>query len=398
MSDEPKAPAELIRRLPATFGPALNDQLRQWELLFPAEQRQLRAQLDWLSRLQRDQFDQLFARLIDIERHMALPRWDPNTAGMSVRDTGILARSPLYPQWRSEVEKVFSRIDDAAIQPAGLESLPRLVVCILPPRIPLGGQSPWPDLEKDGLWLSMDRPFGEILPTFIPAIAERACPPALEAAERTWVFESDHRLSGAAGASVLSWDSLGPLRQEFLRRLNAVQRDLRSVDQTNEDLKRIDIDRLAGPEIAVNPRLREFVRTLLLSGNGSLVFSNSFVQWGASEALRRAQPQVLMASFGIRKKLKPFSSLVLFEDQSRSNPVRDEDDPAGSLIDAAMLSQYVYLGAQRVACYRGQAVTLMAACDSNRVLMLGPRGSSFLGSSANPKDLTALALRWLRPA
>ena len=397
MSDKPQAPAELIRRLPATFAPALNDQFRQWTLLFPAEQRQLRAQLDWLYGLPRGEFDELFARLIDIEKHMALPRWDPNAAGLSVRDTGILARSPLYPQWRAEVERVFSRIDDG-IQHTGLETLPRLVVCILPSRIPLGDQPLWPDLDKDGLWFSMDRPFGDILPSFMSAIAGRACSRALEAVERTWVFESDRRLSGAGGACVLSWDSLGPLRQEFLRKLNAVQRDLRSVDQTNEDLKRIDIDRMAGLEIAANPRLREFVRTLLLSGNGSLVFSNSFVQWGASESLRRAQPQVLIASFGIRKKLKPFSSLVLFEDQSRSNPVPDEEDPAGSLVDAAMLSQYVYLAAQRVGCYQGHAVTLMTAFDSNRVLILAPRGSGFPGSSANPQDLTALALRWLAPA
>src|SRR5262249_50058560 len=153
------------------------------------------------------------------------------------------------------------------------------------------------------------------------------------------------RLSGTANANVLSWDSLARLRQEFLRQLNAVQRDLRSVDQTNEDLKRADINRLVGTEFASSPRVLEFMRNLFLSGNGSLVFGNSFVQWGASEALRRAQPQALIASFGIRKKLKPFSSLVLFEDQSRSNPLPDEDDPAGSLIDAAMLSQYVYLAA-----------------------------------------------------
>ncbi len=394
MSDEPQAPTQLIRRLPATFAPALNDQFRQWNLLFPAEQRQIRAQLDWLSQLPRDQFDHLFAHLFDIESRMALPRWDPNTAGLSVRDSGILARSPLYPQWRTEVEKVFARIDQSAIPSAGLGSLPRLVVCVLPPGIPLAGQSLWPDLEQDGVWLPAGRPFGEILPALLAAVADRVCPQALETVERTWVFESHTRFFGMAGADVLSWDSLEPVRRDFLRRLNAVQRDLRSVDQTNEDLKRADITRLVGPELAANPRLREFLRTLFLSGNGSLVFGNSFVQWGASEAFRRAQPQVLIACFGIRKKLKPFSSLVLFEDQSRSNPVPDEDDPAGSLVDAAMLSQYVYLGARRVACYEAHAVTLMAACDSDRVLILPPRGSRF-PDLPSPHDLIALSLRWL---
>jgi hypothetical protein len=106
---------------------------------------------------------------------------------------------------------------------------------------------------------------------------------------------------------------------------------------------------------------------------------------------------VLIASFGVRKKLKPFSSVVLFEDQSRSNPMPDEDDPAGSLVDAAMLSEYVYLAAQRVCCYPGHTVVVMAAFDSKRVLVLSPAAAGFPNSSNAPIDLTALALRWLTP-
>jgi hypothetical protein len=398
MPDELHPPAELTRRLPATFAASMNDQCRQWNLLFPAEQRPLRAQVDWLSHLPRDQFDPLFAPLLNLEKRMALPPRDAGTAGLSVRDVGILARSPLYPQWRTEVEKVFASIDRAIAPTAALQSLPRLVVCVLPPGVPSQDDPLWPDLGKDGSWILLDRPFGEMLPAFIALVAQRVCPPALQQVERTWVLECDTRLSAVSGASVLSWDALGPLRREFMRRLNAVHRDLRSVDQTSEELKRADINRLLAPALAANPRVREFVRTLFLSGNGSLLFGNSFVEWGASEALRRVQPQALIASFGVRKKLKPFSSVVLFEDQSRSNPMPDEDDPAGSLVDAAMLSQYVYLSTQRVACYHAHTVTLLAAYNSNRVLVLAPPAAGFANSPNAPLDLTALTLRWLTPA
>jgi hypothetical protein len=73
----------------------------------------------------------------------------------------------------------------------------------------------------------------------------------------------------------------------------------------------------------------------------------------------------------------------------------DEDDPAGSLVDAAMLSEYVYLGAQRVACYAGHTLTLLTAFDSNRVLVLAPPAA---GIPDLAPDLTALALRWLTTA
>lgn len=166
----------------------------------------------------------------------------------------------------------------------------------------------------------------------------------------------------------------------------------------SEDLKRADIGRLASPAIAANPRVREFVRGVLLSGNGSLVFSNSFVEWGASEALRRVQPQALIASFGMRQKLKPFSSLVLFEDQNRSNPVPDQDDPAGSLADAVLLAEYVYLASQRVACYPDHTVTLLSAVDWNRVLILGPRAPQSALPPHTPEQLAAFVLGWLGDA
>jgi len=152
------------------------------------------------------------------------------------------------------------------------------------------------------------------------------------------------------------------------------------------------------PAIALNPRVREFVRSVLLSGNGSLVFSNSFVEWGASEALRRVQPQALVASFGMRQKLKPFSSLVLFEDQRRSNPVPDQDDPAGSLADAVLLAEYVYLASQRVACYADHTVTLLSAVDWSRVLILGPHAPALGAPAVTPERLTAFAVSWLRSA
>jgi len=394
MADEPRLPAELARRLPATFGAAVHDQVRQWDSLFPAEQRQLRAQLDWLSGLAPRELDRLFAPLEELEGRMALGHRDA-TAGLGVRDVGILARSALYPQWRGEVEKVFSAIDAAVAPLVPLRDSPRLLLAILPPAASLKDQPVWPALTKLGAWFSLDRPFGDILPALVSGIARRACPAVFEEIERTWVLECSEQFAGLANATVLSWDSLDALRREFLRRLNAVQRDLRSVDQTSDDLKRADIGRLAGPAIAANARVREFVRSVMLSGNGSLVFSNSFVEWGASEALRRVQPQALVASFGMRQKLKPFSSLVLFEDQSRSNPVPDQDDPAGSLADAVLLAEYVYLASQRVACYPGRTVTLLSAADWNRVLILSPRAPAFAGSPATPEQLTTFVLGWL---
>ncbi len=392
----PSSARELIARLPRTFGPSFNDQLAQWNLLFPCEQRRLRAQIDWLAELSAAEFRELFAPIVAIESKMDLPRWDPNARGLSVTDSGILARSPFYSQWRDEVAKVFGKIDSGVGASGGLKDIPRLLVCELPSGLPPSKDPLWPALARHGAWVTLDRPFGEALPVLMTALAGRKRPAGLEDVESTWIFEAGSQFSDSAKASsetAVSWKALEQVRKEFLNRLNAVRRDLHSVDDTNQELKRLDIGRWMPPPMASNPRVREFVRGVLLSGNGSLVFPSSFVQWGASEALRRVEPQVMMACFGQRQKIKPFSGSVLFEDQHRSNPTPDAEDPAGSLVDALLLARYVYLAAQRVSAYQSGTLTMMTGADLDRVLLIGKKAP---GSKLPAADLIGLIIRHLQ--
>lgn len=395
----------LISRLPRTFGPALNDQFQRWDLLFPAEQRRLRAQLDYLDGLPQAELRALFAPMAKLEGRMDLPAWRPGTAGMSIQETGVLARSPYYPQWRTEVEKVFAQIEAAVLPLDRLRGLPRLILCTLPPGLPLGDRPMWQELSANGAWVELSKPFLESESALVAALSKRAVGPDQEDIESTWVIECTRDLFAAVestSAIEFSWDALDAIRRTFLGRFNAIQRDLHSADQTTEELRKLDIGQSLDPRLGRIPRIREFIRSVLLSGNGSLVFNNSFVQWSASEALRRVQPQVLVACFGIRPKLKPFSSMVLFEDQHRSNPMPDQDDPAGSLIDGEMLSQYVHFAAQGVQAYQDRSVTLFACAGLPRVLVVGAKPAvAHFASSVSPLDtrqLTGLAMSWLAGA
>ena len=75
MAESPQALVrELAPKLPRTFVPSLNDQLRQWDTLFPAEQRTITAQLQHLARLPAPDFTELFAPVVALETRMNLPR------------------------------------------------------------------------------------------------------------------------------------------------------------------------------------------------------------------------------------------------------------------------------------------------------------------------------------
>lgn len=390
---------ELIARLPRTFGPALNDQLRRWNFLFPAEQRLIRAQLEWLKRLSGPDFNRLFDPILEIEAQMDLPRSRHGVSTMTIEDSAIIARSPLYPEWRSRVEKAFESIDAGAEASGSLKRVRRLIICLLPAGLPTASQSLWPDLEDQLSWIRLDKPFGEIQASLASLVVRHPIA-GLEPLERAWALECGSGLSDelqGTGATVLSWRGVEEIRREFSNRLNTIRKTLKSADETSEELRRIDLKRLLAQELYSQPAVREFVRSLLLSGNGGLVFNNSFVQWGAAETLRRVQPQVLFAYFGVRAKPKPFSGIVLLEDQHRSNPVADEPDLAGSLIDGMMLSQYVYLAAQRLAPYHDRTLTILAVADLDRIAVLAPteQHGRFPDRKVSGAELTARCLAWL---
>ncbi|MGA7411588.1 MAG: hypothetical protein WBW33_13995 [Bryobacteraceae bacterium] len=392
--------AALLNRLPRTFVPALNEQFRNWDLLFPAERRTISTQMEWLAALPDADFKALFEPIVTLERQMNLPPWNPATDRLSVTDTGILVRSPHYQQWRAQVERTFEKIDAGVEAQGKLKRSNKLIVAVMPAGLASHPGLLWPKLESEGKWVSLEAPFGNVLPVLYRSVAEREQGSEIEPLERTWVLEYDQILSAtnvSAPVVGLSFDQLGPVRHEFLKRLNYVKRDLPTLDLTYDDLRRLDLQPLFPEPAPVG--VREFTRNLFLSGNGALLFGNSFVQWGASEAFRRAAPQATFCRFGVRPKLKPFSSVVLFEDQNRANPVKDQPDPEGSLIDTQLLMEYIYLSAQRGAEYASRMLVLVAVPEQKRVLVLGPAtATTSLTTSASPIVAAALldaARSWL---
>jgi hypothetical protein len=390
---------ELLKRLPRTFVPALNEQFDKWDLLFPVEQRTLRNQMDYLAGLPPSGFEALFRPVKDVEAKMQLPAWGAASKRISISDTSLLVRSPYYPQWRSEVEKVFTHIDDGVKARKSPKPRRSVVASVLPAGLPLPAGVPWPRLAQAPA-LALRTPFGVGAEQFLLTLA-RHTDSAADPAERTWVFETGNALSrtlapAVNGVTALSFEALGPVRKAFLERLNVIKKDLHSADQAYDDLRRLDLASLLGKGLGHDLRLSSFIRDLFLSGNGALLFGNAFVEWGASEAMRRAQPQLLICSFGMRHKMKPFSSVAVFEDQARANPAPEQDDAPSSLIDAQILAEYVYLTTSRLPSYAEQTLGVFAIEDSNTVQVLGPAPST--GWPSGPlalADLGAGIVRWI---
>jgi hypothetical protein len=88
--------------------------------------------------------------------------------------------------------------------------------------------------------------------------------------------------------------------------------------------------------------MSRFELSLLTEGSGTQIFSTTFVQWAAREALRRAQPLTLLARYAMRQRERPMNELLT---EARNTP---ELDPQGSVIDADTGAYYTWLNQQRL--------------------------------------------------
>src|SRR5947207_12840149 len=120
-----------------------------------------------------------------------------------------------------------------------------------------------------------------------------------------------------------------------------------------------------GLKASADPVLDRFQVRLLTEGSGTQIFSTSFAQWAAREALRRAEPVTLLVRFAPRQSQKPMSDLLT------PNAERPELDPVGSLVDADMGAYYNWLNQQRLP---GAEVSAFLAWfeEHNSAVVIGP--------------------------
>jgi hypothetical protein len=228
----------------------------------------------------------------------------------------------------------------------------------------------------------------------------------------TWLVEAHEALhalcdsssakeSGAALGSPtgLSYDRLHGYRDELTRALNRkIQSGVDSPQAFAAYARSLQIAPPSGSLLQASDVLVAFVRDVLLTGNGTLLMNNTFVEWAAAQALRRAQPRVLVTRFGVRDRLKPFSSMVLFSQPRASDRVPVSQDPAGSFIDVEQLCYYVWLNAEKSPAYRGRTLYLFLAEGVDEMLAIRPAASTAQASRPAPArlaDVHATMARWV---
>jgi hypothetical protein len=374
----------LIGRLPVTMRPSLNQQLEQWEMLFPFEQGELTAFLRGLESFELPSLGALTRPLCLLEAKMGVEHWDFSQSHETMENASLLARSEYFSQWRKEVQQVFEEVNTAGRKQSHLEPNPsRLILLIFPESLPVDPLTAWKRWGERGRAFRIAGHAPRLCELVLkgrpgqPGIASLLGSLGSTEASDLWLVDAEAKLgsmiSASAAACSLSYSILKPFRDNFLAAVNTVPKKLEAADQILSTLRHQDWSRFWPPDFVGQARLRSFVIDLFLSGNGALIFSNAFVEWAASEALRRARPRVIVARFGMRSKPKPFSSIAIFENQQQISTLPDVDDPENSAVDAAILACYVWLAATRYPEYE-QTCTLCISENANAAYVTAPEG------------------------
>jgi hypothetical protein len=190
----------------------------------------------------------------------------------------------------------------------------------------------------------------------------------------TWVFETGGRLQQLAGLSIyLSYEGLLDYRKKLMAevRRTVESEQLRGPRELGQRLRSMKMAS-GQSRIDSDPLLAEFLRSVLLNGNGTLLINNTFVEWGGIQAVRRARPAFTTVYFGIRNKVKPFTGLLIFDDQETASPVPTQGDMLGSYVDLEIFYKYLWQEFEKYAQYRHNIAYLFVAEAMDEMLVLAP--------------------------
>jgi hypothetical protein len=184
-----------------------------------------------------------------------------------------------------------------------------------------------------------------------------------------WYIDGGQKAAHDPILTSVSYGALEPARNLLLAK---VQKQSDSPGMGPENLRTtmaalrpqdLRLDKIA------DPVLSRFELRLLTEGSGTQIFSTTFAQWAAREALRRAQPLTLVVRYAPRQRQRPMSEMLAVPKESL------EADPAGSLVDADMGAYYNWLNQQR----------LTGAAQSSFIAWFEEHGTAIAIGSAVPR-------------
>ncbi len=328
-----------LQRLPLSFLPSLLREVIEYDFKFPAERRALEKELANLNSLSSEQIKDWLQGFAQIRLSSQLENSDwVNAPGQFVEQlSSHLWTTHQLDAFRIAAVAYADRL--RAVVPAELPPVPRLGITVIGQGVTAHDEPLFRKLRSHGAYFSGVKPENG-LELLLNVIAARAKAHPLPYAH--WYIDGGQAAAHDPALTCVSYHALEPVRAALSAKIRAeIQRPGMGPEALRTHLAQLRPADL-GLGKAGNAVLDRFQVKMLTEGSGTQIFSTTFAQWTAREALRRAQPLTLLVRFAPRQRQKPMNEML-----SASHEVA-ELDPLGSLMDADMGAYYNWLNLQRL--------------------------------------------------
>jgi hypothetical protein len=330
----------LLQRLPLAFLPLLLRELIVYDWKFPAERVSLDRQFTYLGTLTTGQFQTAMSAFARLKLAQELERTDwVNSPGVfSEQLSAHLWATHQIDTFRGAAVDYVQKVSSSAPDPP----LPthRMGIAVIGQGVAKNDYYLFRKLRPQGTYFTQVKHSGGGIQVMLDAVAARAR--AHPVPYGHWYIDGGAGLAIPESVTRVSYNALSGPRATLQNRMQKTyEAAVFDPEAFRTMLAQIKPEE-AGLHFSGDEVLNRFQLSLLTEGSGTQVFSTTFVQWAAREALRRAQPLTLFARFTPRQRENQMNEL-LAEHQRKP-----ELDPQGSLIDADMGAYYSWLNQQRL--------------------------------------------------
>ena len=351
----------VLRQMPLSLLPLVLREAIAYDWKFPAERRGLDHQLEYLSSLPSEQLHGMMSKFAQLRLPRELERmdWVNEPRRFSEQLTMHLWATHQIDAFRQAALEYGQKMEETSA-PVALPA-PRLGIVVIGHGVADNKYALFRKLRPFGVYFKQVDP-AEGRRILLEAVIARAKAHPLPFAH--WYIDGGASEPVSSGVTCISYENLAAARTLLLGKMQhaidtgsgpeALRTQL--ADMRPEELG------LGGDKDAI---LNRFAVSVLTEGSGTQLFSTSFVQWSAREALRRAEPLTVLARFTPRQRNRSMNELIAGAHK------RAELDAEGSLIDADMSAYYTWINQQRLSGAE-QSSFLVWFEDHNEALAVSP--------------------------
>lgn len=333
---------DLLEQLPVAFAIVFLRQLIDYDWRFPAERAEVDDQLSYLGAMSPGKLQSTMAGFASLTASSSLvhEHWWADPIASTEKLTAQLWAQHQMDHFRNIAEKY--QEDFRTAIPDAEPVIPRLCIAIIGKDAEPGSTRLFEKLRPHGTYFTQVNP-ADGMNTMLSALNARA--QSSPAPYAHWYIEGGTAQSvPSKQIATVSYDALTPVREALLEKMTTVRlsgaiggpENLRSV------LAELRPDQVRAAGAQGDEVLQHFQLSLLTEGSGTQIFSTTFVQWAAREALRRARPLTVLTRYSPRQTQRPMNEMWM----ASKGPLKV--DPEGSLIDADMGAYYTWINLMRL--------------------------------------------------